>query len=259
MKRVWGIFLAVLLLPMFALAVTSEAGLIMVDKDGSRTLISKGKLKNVSEEESQTMVFDADHEVLTVIDAEKQAFARGTVDEFCSEVSSIIGDAMKGMSEEEKAMMQQFMSMSKQKKKGPPPRVVVTKVGSGGKVAGLSTTKYAVKVDGDPFEEVWLTRDSMIMREFESLKKLADMTSKMAGCTVGEMGMDLSSSPYTSQQYRELFENGYPVKIVSQSEGSLADRDEVVEVKKESIPAAEFEPPRGYRKISFKELMHQGM
>jgi hypothetical protein len=256
MKRAWGIVLPALVLLIFLFAVSSPAGVILVDRDGSKTLISKGKLKNVTEGESQTIIFDADSEVMTVIDGEKRAYARGTVEEFCGEVSSIMGDAMKGMSEEEKAMMLQFMNKGKQKKTGAPLQVEVAREGSGGKLAGLSTVKYSVKVDGKPFEEVWLTEDGTIMREFKSLSKLADMTSKMAGCTLGEVGMDFSGTPYASPQYRDLFKKGYPVKIVSLDEGSLADGDEVVEVRKESIPGSEFEPPGDYRELSFKELMH---
>ncbi|NIO16559.1 MAG: DUF4412 domain-containing protein [Deltaproteobacteria bacterium] len=256
MKRVGGVFLPVLALVLL-LAATSGAGVMLVDRSGSRTLISGGKFKEVSEEDAQTMIFDVNSGVLTIVDRERQAYSSGTVDEFCSEASGAIGAAMEGMSEEERAMVRQFMEMAKQKKPQAPPDVRVTGTGSGGEIAGLPTTKYRVEVNGALFEEIWLTDDEAILKEFRSLSKLADMTSKMAGCTLGEAGLDVSSSPYATPQFRELFTKGYPLKMRSYGEGSVSDQEEVVEVRKEAIPDSEFDPPGGYRKISFGEMLQQ--
>jgi hypothetical protein len=255
MKRKTGWMLPVCVLIIVGLAATSPAGVILVDGDGSRVYISGGKFKEVSEEDTQTYIIDVNDETLTVVDDEEKAYAKGTVDEFCSEVASAMDAALEGMSEEEKAMMKQMMNMAGQGKEKEPPKVTVSKSGNGEKVAGLSTTKYTVTVDGKLYEEVWITDDAAVMKEFKQMSKLSDMSFRMGGCMGGAIGVSLAGTPETSPQYRDMLKIGFPVRVVSYEEGVADEGEKVVEVKKESIPDLEFMPPKGYRKIPFKELI----
>lgn len=255
MKRGWWIFPFALFAGFAVFPISSRGGVVLVDKDESMIYISGGKFKEVSAEDPQTIVFDVDGQVLMVIDSEQKAYARGSVEEFCGAVSAAMGVAMEGMTDEEKEMMKQFMSAAGNREPGVPPDVIVVSNGGGGKIAGLDTAKYTVKVDGEVFEEVWLTDDKRIMNEFKSFSGLASMTSKMAACTLNELGVGTSDSPYASPPYTTLLEKGYPVKVVSYEDGAPADEDEVVEVKQQHIPDTYFAPPGEYRKISFIEMM----
>lgn len=237
----------------------SQAGVVLVDSQGSETFISEGKLKEVASEEEQVMIFDVNRSLVTMVDDAQKAYAQGTVDQFCSELSGVFGAAMEGMSDEEKAMMQQFMAGGGRQQPTAPPRVEVTKEGGGGTVAGLNTIKYRVTVNGAPYEDIWLTDDSTIMKEFDSTEKLAGMITKMTGCVEQGMGMGPSSTPEGTPQYQELFRKGFPVKIISYEGGSPTEDTNIIRVEKRSLPDEEFLPPKGYRKLSLSELMQSQM
>ncbi len=252
-----GLLLLFLMAP--GLAANSQAGVVLTESEGSQTFISNGKFKEISTEDDQPMILDLKNGLVTMLDNRKKVFAKGTVDQFCSELSAMVGAAMQGMSAEGKAMMQQSMNMPGQQKTMSPPKVRVTKVGSGGKIAGLSTTEYLVTVNGEKYEQVWITEDASIMKELGNMDELAAMMVKMTDCMGQGMGMGASSMPESTPQYQELFKKGYPVKIISYEGGMAVVDSNVTKVEKRSISDQEFLPPRGFKKVSFSEMMGGSM
>jgi len=252
-----GFLLLFLMAP--GLAANSQAGVVLIDSGGSQTFISNGKFKEISTEDDQPMILDLKNGLVTMLDNRQETYVKGTVDQFCSELLAMIGAAMQGMSAEGKAMMQQSMNMPGQQKTMSPPKVRVTRVGSGGKIAGLSTTEYLVTVNGEKYEQVWITDDKSIMKEVGSLNKLADMMTKMTSCLGQGMGLGASSLPESTSQYQELFKKGFPVKIISYEGGMAVVDSNVTKVEKRSISDQEFLPPRGFKKVSFSEMMGGSM
>lgn len=246
-------FIGLLLLAFGLWALPAWAGVVLTAADGSKTYISDGMLKQTSAE-PQTVVFNADRETILMIDRDQKIYAEGTIKNFCQAGSSMVDAAMAELSPEERAMMKQMMSQARPPS-GPRPKVSVAAAGSGGTVAGYPTRKYAVQVDGRPYEELWMSHDPAIMGELNNLEKLVKLTGQIGSCFSDNLGMEPSQMVETSPEYLTLYRQGYPLKTVSLEEGTPETVDEVVKVEKRTIPASEFRPPAGYRQVTFPEMM----
>jgi hypothetical protein len=69
----------------------------------------------------------------------------------------------------------------------------------------------------------------------------------------GRMAACLDSRPtgqvvFESPEYRQLYSQGWPLRIVSLEGGTPRPIVEVVRIEKRDLPEAEFTPPAGYRK-----------
>ncbi len=244
----------VLVLSSMLLTATSWAGVILTYKDGSRTYIDNGRIKH-TDQEAQTDIFDTRKGLVTLIEAEDKAYAQGTVEDFCEAGKSAMQEAMSGMSPEEKAMMEQMMKPKEAEPAVKPLRVSVSRQGSGGKIAGFNTEKYQVTVDGEPYEELWLSDDPALVKELGNMKKLSEMASGMASCMGAGMGSTPIAAPEDTAEYQSLYQKGFPIKIVPQGAEGEESGEEVVKVEKGPVPDAEFQPPADYRKVPFTEFM----
>jgi len=65
-------------------------------------------------------------------------------------------------------------------------------------------------------------------------------------------GFDLESS----ENYQKLMGKGFPLREKDKRSGWLR---EVVKLEKKAIPDSEFALPKGYKKVSFMELMQSQM
>jgi len=127
----------------------------------------------------------------------------------------------------------------------------------GDTVAGFNTTHYQVSVKGRVAKEVWLTNDSSLMNDIKPyMNKFLQMSQEMIRCTsVGRRmmgGFDLESS----ENYQKLMGKGFPLRGKDKRSGWLR---EVVKLEKKAIPDSEFALPKGYKKVSFMELMQSQM
>jgi hypothetical protein len=58
--------------------------------------------------------------------------------------------------------------------------------------------------------------------------------------------------------YAQLFEQGYPIKIVELGEGGEPESvTEVMRIDQRDIPEREFQPPEGYRRIDLREFFRE--
>jgi len=127
------------------------------------------------------------------------------------------------------------------------------KAGSGGKVAGWSTDKYEIYVDGKLYEEVWLVTDSSLVKDLTKVdfKVFQEFSSCMADQPGG--GWDPENSP----EYVKLMKKGWEVKSVSHGDVEQVSSD-TVSLEKKDIPGSEFQVPANYRKVTIKELFSMG-
>jgi hypothetical protein len=251
MKKILLGTLLILLCPAFA-----TAGVVLTDISGDKTYISDGRLKYESKE-GQTQIFLTQKEEIILIDNERQVYARGTVDDFCRLGKDLMESAMAGMSPQEREMMKQFMAGSQSAPKAEP-AVSVSRQGSGGKIAGLDTEKYRVNVDGEPYAELWLSKDRALMQELGGLQKLLALAAEMGACMEAGTGMSISVDPENTPEYQALYREGYPLKVVSLQGTAPEVDEEVAQVEEKSLSDEEFQAPAGYRSLSFSDFIGGG-
>jgi len=235
---------------MAAIALPVHAGWIELDNNGGRVVFSKGLFKNSNQNEDTWSIMNMNSKTMTMVSDKRKIYSTGTTKEYCASMSGMMKKmkagmeaAMAGMSPEQRQMMG--------KGKRPDPKVSIAKVGNGGIIAGFKTTKYLVSVDGKPHKEVWLTTDSALMKATKPyMSKFSEMSDEMSKCTgSGVMNLFIVEN---SKEYNKLILTGYTLR---EKDTMVDNFHEVTSLKQESIPASEFAVPKGYKKMSFEEMM----
>jgi len=255
MEMVKRMVLAVLaLFVALALASPGWCGLELVEAEGSRALVSEGKIKSVSEDpEEEEMILDLGQGTLTVLDHQERVAASGTIEEYCSAVSEMAEMMERSMQRMKEQMEQQGMGDMPIPTPGlqaSVEEVRVERVGSGGNIAGYATEKYEVHADGELYEEVWLARDPELLAELGDTKALA----RFEACASRMMGGDTVEA---SPEYMELMQSGWLLKSVEHGEGVAEVMLEVSRIEERSIPGSEFEVPAGYEEVPLGYLFER--
>jgi hypothetical protein len=284
--------LALLIVVLIGMGTPAHAGWIAVDKNGDTNLISNGMVKNKNPNRDEWSLMDVNAGSLTIVSDKNKAYTSSTTKEFCETMSGMrkqmmagaggrdkmmadmekamkgMDEKMKGMDPEQRKMIEQMMGRArdqmsgiqgkgKGKRKMPTSVVSVAEAGTGDVVAGFKTTHYRVSVKGRVAKEIWLTNDSSLMNDIKPyMNKFLQMSQEMTRCTsVGRRmmgGINLESS----EAYQKLMEKGFPLREKDKRSGWVR---EVVKLEKKAIPDSEFALPKGYKKVSFMELMQSQM
>lgn len=239
---------------MAAIALPVHAGWIELDNNGGRSVFSKGLFKNSNQNEDTWSIMNMNSKTMTMVSDKRKIYSTGTMQEYCASMSGMMKKmkanmdaAMAGMSPEQRQMMEQMMGKGKR----PDPKVSIANEGNGGVIAGFKTTKYLVSVDGKPHKEVWLTTDSALMKATKPyMSKFSEMSDEMSKCGSGG-GMNVFIVENT-KEYNKLMRTGYTLR---EKDAEMSHFHEVTSLKQESIPASEFAVPKGYKKMSFEEMM----
>jgi hypothetical protein len=287
-------WLLALTLPLLVVPISvppALAGYVVVDENGDRTLISKGRIKTVPRKGQEAFVLDVGRARLWLTNPESRQYWEGTVDEFCAGLRKTIGTAVAGMQGEmaeqmktmqremakmspaERQQMEQMMKMMErmgaqggaQTKAPPAPakprRVTVQATGETATIAGLPTRKYSVLADGRPYEDLWLTPDPGIAGEM-ALDRMPDTFGRMIACLAGagKSAAGADDSVESSPEYLKLYRAGWPLKTVSYEdhEGKPVRGEPktfAATIERRDIPESEFAPPRGYRRASLEEML----
>ena len=242
MSKKW--FILLVLAALLCMAGPADAGWIMVEQNGDKTLISNGRLKGTSE--GVSWILNGPKKEMSFIDDGQKIYWQGTIDDYCSSMTDMMDQMMKNIPEDQRKMMEQMMAKGNQT---PGQKVDVVKTGEGKKIAGFNTLKYKVLVNGELFEEVWLTTDAAVMKEY---KPLVPVIQKFNSC-MGIMGMEFM--PEKSAEYQKLWEIGFHLRSVRYEDGNPETDTDVVKMEKADIPGKEFQVPAGYQQRSFVEMM----
>ncbi len=72
------------------------------------------------------------------------------------------------------------------------------------------------------------------------------------------VGGSASISDNEYKIFEEIYKDGYPMKTVYHSpEGDKTFIEEIISVKKQDLPLTEFQPPAGYEKITYQDILKQ--
>src|SRR5262245_53919202 len=176
------------------------AGYQLTDKDGDLTLVSKGRVKELSGEGGGPQsVFDLGLARAWMSNPDRELYWEGTIDELCTTIrdttvaiGKAMHDAMEAqlsqLSPENRAKVEQLRKQleanrKKEESKATPGVIKVERTEQSETIAGQPTRKFNVLVDGSLYEEDWLTTDSALAKEF-ALDRASELMSRVSACAV---------------------------------------------------------------------------
>ena len=228
-------------------------GWVMQESNNSVTYIGDGWLKSLPDDMDEipmTSMYNPGSNLIIMINENDMTYAKGSADDYCNAMKTMMNEMNSQMPEEQKKMMADMIAQEKAK---PAPKVTVEK-SNGGSIAGYNTTKYSIKVDGELFEEKWISDDASLNELIRLMNKTMDMTMNIVGCSVPDE-VFLKNSPEFSETYKNIERAGIELKSVSYEYGSSESGTDVVSLQKENLSSDEFEVPEGYSEVNFGELI----
>ncbi|MCL4244193.1 MAG: DUF4412 domain-containing protein [Candidatus Dadabacteria bacterium] len=230
-----------------ALSERAYSGLVMqqvVYEEGSPSkqqvtlYIQDNKLKQVENagQFSPAVIFDLNSGNIIFVNDEKKLYITLNRDEYLKYIES-------------------FMSENKnapQEKRD----VKLKKTGETGNFAGYASKKLEIYDNGKLQTEYWVSKEPGFSEEIDldKMSKLMNEVKKISQ----NIGGSASISDNEYKVIQEIYEEGYPMKTVYYApEGGGSVVEEIISVKKEDIPAAEFLPPAGYEKITYQDILNQ--
>jgi hypothetical protein len=238
--------------------------------EGTKTIqyISKNRLKTMGD--GHIFIMDFVKNLFIATDQESRVYWSGSVDDYVREVKSFqqaandlareqMEEAMKEMPPAQRKTMEDLLQQMRSSK--PPatvqatakrPLVKVTQAAETLMLAGQEATKSVVYADGKPYQEVWIAKGVTLKGDLD-LKHLRSLQAKLTQAIMTDLP---SRQPVEEDPaYEQLFEQGYPMKIVELGEGGEPESvTEVVRLEKRDIPEREFHVPEGYRRIDLHEF-----
>ena len=268
----WTIGLGI---PMIASAgwVIEQIEYANLGAEGTRTLqyISKNRLKMVGD--GNAFMMDFAKNLFTAADQENRVYWSGTVDAYMQEVKTFqqaandlaraqMVEAMKEMPlDQRKAMEDLLQQMPSANASAPPapvakrPAVTIEPTAETATIAGHKATKIMVYADGKPYQEMWLAQ-GLTMKADLDLKRLRGLQAQLTQAIMTTLPS--RQSVEEDPAYAQLFEQGYPIKIVELGEGGEPESvTEVMRIDQRDIPEREFQPPEGYRRIDLREFFRE--
>jgi hypothetical protein len=259
-----------------ALAGSSvEAGFVLTDKEGDRTLVSKGRMKELAGEGPQS-VFDLGTARAWMSNPNRKVYWEGTIEELCTTFGEIAKSIAKSIEErmetqlsklppDQRVKLEQLRKMlaekrdAEAKKENPGPGVIkIERTDETATIAGQPTRKFRVLVDGNLYEEDWLTTNPTFAREF-ALDKASALMSRVSTCAQMSDRKARTKGVDEGKIYQKLYPQGWPLKTVFHSGGQQRTKTEIETIEKGDIPETEFKPPAGYHKGALRDVMFSGM
>ena len=223
---------------------------------------------------TSAFILDLNAETITQLNYEERNYVTSTVQEFAQMIKGAtqaaseqmsramkeMQEAMKDMPPEQRKMMEQMMG-DRMPKMGPPaedcrePIVEWRKTGQQAMIAGYPAVRYDVLIDGKADSELWLAKGITAWRELDpkKLERFAAEMEKLApscGRAQGRHGFR------GDDPAMKLAGEGYPVRTVHRGSGGGVTV-EVVKAETRTVPATEFQPPAGFARKTFREMMGQ--
>jgi hypothetical protein len=256
-------------------ATSVHAGYVMFDQQGGQTLVSKGRIKHAGQVPDQpTMVFDVGRARLWFANPRTRSYWEGTVEEYCAAMKNMLGSAMSEMEKQmkeqiarlppdQRAQAEQTMKQALQQAQGiqpgaqpaKSPKVTVERTAEQATIAGQPARKHRVLADGRPSLDVWLGTDAGLAQEV-GLARMPETYGRIAACLDARPRgqIDSSAAVFESAEYRQLYSQGWPLRIVSHEGGAARPMVEIVRIERRDFSEAEFAPPAGYRKAPLPQV-----
>lgn len=123
-------------------------------------------------------------------------------------------------------------------------------------IAGYSSRKYEIYDNGKLQSEYWVSGDAGFSQELD-MDKMSKLMNEVKRISQN-VGGSASISDNEYKIFEEIYKDGYPMKTVYHSpEGDKTFIEEIISVKKQDLPLTEFQPPAGYEKITYQDILKQ--
>jgi hypothetical protein len=217
--------------------------------------IQQNKVKSV---DSKTTIVDLEKGIFYFIIPEREAYWNGTPEEFrklMEEGKKMMEEQqLESMTPEQREAYKQYMKTREEEVKAvpPPQKVEVKKTSEKTKIAGYSSQKYQVWVDGKLKKDVWVCAEIMPQDEID-IKKIEQFFK-----TMYELYED-EGSYESSPEYKKIatyMEKGYKLKSITYDEYGMEESvSETVKIEKKNITDSEFKVPKNYKKLSDEDFI----
>ncbi len=252
------------LIAMILLLITSQifAGIIikemdMEDSTMTTIYIQSNKIKVVSSD--NVFMFNVNNGKICLISPEKKVYWIGKPEEMAESVEKFkqksMDEYLSKMTPEQKKAYKQYMKQEdksadeKAKKKID---VSIKKTSIKANIAGYSTYKYKILVNGKLKEELWISPNVKFENEVD-IDKMENLMNKFRKA-MGE-GED---SYENTEEYKKYVIRNYPLKRIHyRSDGKSVTITKSILKKK--IDNKIFDMPGDYKKIELIELMKMGI
>ncbi len=204
-------------------------------------------------------IVDLDADTVTRVDYADRTYATTPIAEYVRAMSAMQQAASRQMTEMLKNVPPELRksveeSMRQQTGATPgsqechEPKVEFRATGQTATIAGFSAVRHDVVADGKPELQVWVARTLTAWRELdpEKLQRFASEMAKLAACGSGARGLGGDAAWRVASV-------GYPVRTID-PEGSVVEVDTAVS---RVVPATEFQPPAGFTRKTFGEMMRR--
>ncbi|MFO8021248.1 MAG: hypothetical protein R6U65_02190 [Perlabentimonas sp.] len=203
-----------------------------------------------------TTIFNLNKSEITYINTNNKTYWSGNTSRFNKEVRTELEAQVERMLEEveeskKEEMRSLYMEMIEASfpDPGAPPikanEFNVTKIKSE-KVSDFETVKYEITESGLPLQTMWISPELPIYKDFDFIS-LSDFLNQLASGAY-------AASFEGSQEYFNLLEQGYPVKVeIRRGDGSM-QISEVQSAKRVSLDDSDFSIPNGYNSGTLTEV-----
>lgn len=245
--RIVYLFILAAFFTVGALAEKAYSGLIMEQvtyeqgtpgKQRVTLYVQDNKLKQVENIEpySPAVIFDLGTGSIVFVNDEKKLYIVLTRDEYLKYIES-------------------FMAETKDQTKATRD-VTLKKTDETETIAGFESRKYEIYDNGKLQTEYWVSKGIGFSDEVD-LDKMSGLMNDVKKISQN-IGGSASISEKEYKIIREIYENGYPMKTIyhAQDDGAVVV-EEIVKVRKQDIPSSEFQPPAGYEKITYRDILEQ--
>jgi hypothetical protein len=204
-----------------------------------------------------TTIFDLERSEIIYINHNNRTYWKGNPKKFVKEVraelEASIEEKLVGVDAENqaemRAMYMEMIESSFPSSESTPDQTrsfSVKREGSGDPIGDYNTLKYGVYEDGLYLETIWIAKELPIAQDFD----FVNLSNFLAQLAQGAYGTSFESS----QEYFNLLETGYPVKVeIRRGDGSL-DISEVTKAERVSLSNSDFSIPKQYSYASLSAV-----
>lgn len=254
--------MAVLLVAL--MATTAQAGWVLHQETpgGPTTMYVQDNQLRVGRGQGG-MIYDLKRETVTILNPAHQTYWSGNPQQLNQQMNQALDQRMEQalkqappeQRERMRAMMKQQMGRGGAgqggmgRKQGAAAQVEVNDSGDSAKIAGYQAAKYQVFVDGKLRQEVWMAQVPGFQKEMD-MGKMMELAHSLRTGASGQ-GLGWRRSPAV----QKLFAKGMPMKLVDHAPGGPITMLTVTKVEKKNLPASTFQPPAGWKKTEFNQMM----
>lgn len=230
----------------------AATGLIKQEKSGKQLLFYNQQVKLVQssddeDKEANWTLFNTKNNQITFVSPSNKTYATTTVEDYCKQAEAIKKEMDAALSHAERVYIRHLNMTYKQAKK-----VVIKPLKEREKIAGWQTQKFAILVDNEPYQYVWVApfpqKTPIYVRKFIGLNKQISL------CLAKVHGSQ-SNDPTHSEEYQKLEKKGWWMKSAFADADKEYVDDVTVKLGSNTLKPQEFSPPKDYRSVTIAELI----